>query len=76
MPIEAGKIASMTTPAEQLESQFTQPQSITNDGVSVSNRSLTELMEYEKHQAGKAAAASPVAFFRKSILKIVPPGGH
>jgi hypothetical protein len=66
----------MTTPAEELAAQMLKPQSISNDGVSVSNRSLSELMEYEKHQAAKAAVASPVAFFKKSILKIVPPGGH
>jgi hypothetical protein len=66
----------MTTPAEQLASDMSKPASISNDGVSVSNRSLSELMEYEKHQAAKAAAASPVAFFKKSILKIVPPGGY
>jgi len=52
------------------------PAAISNDGVSVSNRSLTELMEYEKHQAAKSAAASPKAWLRGAILKIVPPGGH
>ena len=55
---------------------MSKPASISNDGVSVSNRSLSELIEYENHLAAKAAASSPVAFFRKSILKIVPPGGH
>lgn len=69
-------IAGMTTPAEQLALDALKPASISNDGVSVSNRSLSELIEYENHLAAKAAAASPVAFFRKSILKIVPPGGH
>jgi hypothetical protein len=66
----------MTTPAEQLAADMLKPATISNDGVSVGNRSLTELMEYEKHVASKAAAASPAAFLRKSILKIVPPGGH
>jgi hypothetical protein len=66
----------MTTPAEQLAADMLKPASISNDGVSVGNRSLAELMEYEKHVASKDAAASPAAFLRKSILKIVPPGGH
>ena len=66
----------MTTPAEQLASDVSKPAAISNDGVSVSNRSLTELMEYEKHQAAKSAAASPKAWLRGAILKIVPPGGH
>ena len=68
--------ARMTTPAEQLAADALKPASISNDGVSVSNRSLSELMEYEKHQASKTAAASPRTWLKGAILKIVPPGGH
>ena len=67
----------MTTPAEQLAIEAVKAASTSNDGVSVSRRSLTELMEYEKHLAGKAAAAAtPGAMFRSMISKAVPPGGR
>jgi hypothetical protein len=67
----------MTTPAEQLAIEATKAASVSNDGVSVSRRSLTELMEYEKHVAGKAAAsASPNAMLRSMTSKIVAPGGR
>ena len=71
------QIASMAEPADQLAAEALKPQAVSNDGVSVSRRSLTELMEYEKHLAGKAAAAAtPGAMLRSMTCKIVPPGGH
>lgn len=66
----------MTTPAEQLATDALKPASISNDGVSVSNRSLSELIEADKYLASKKAAASPVQFLKSAIVKIVPPGGH
>jgi hypothetical protein len=67
----------MTTPAEQLAAEALKAQSVSNDGVTVSRRSLTELMEYEKHVAGKtAASASPNSMLKSMVSKIVPPGGH
>ena len=66
----------MTTPAEQLATDALKPASISNDGVSVSNRSLSELIEADKYLSGKTATQSPAAFLRKSILRIVPPGGN
>ena len=68
----------MPTPAEQLASEAAKAASTSNDGVSVSRRSLTELMEYEKHVAGKAAASASDrgAMLRSMVSKIVPPGGH
>ena len=66
----------MAEPADQLAAEALKAQSVSNDGVTVSRRSLTELMEYEKHLAGKTAAASPAAMFRAMNCRIVPPGGH
>ena len=69
-------IGGMTTPAEQLESEFTKAASVTNDGVTVARRSLSELMEYEKHTAAKAAQADMAGTVKAMIMRIVPPGGH
>jgi hypothetical protein len=66
----------MSEPADQLAAEALKPQTVSNDGVTVSRRSLTELMEYEKHLAGKTAAASPAATFLGMNCKIVPPGGR
>jgi len=66
----------MTTPAEQLELEMTKAASVSNDGVTVTRRSLSELIEYEKHLASKQATASPVGALKAMILRIVPPGGH
>lgn len=66
----------MSEPADQLAAEALKSASVSNDGVSVSRRSLTELMEYEKHLAGKTAAASMAATFRGMNFKIVAPGGH
>ena len=68
--------AGMTEPADQLASEALKPASVSNDGVTVARRSLAELMEYEKHLAGKAAAANMPATVRGMFSKIVPPGGH
>jgi len=66
----------MTEPADQLAAEALKAQSVSNDGVAVTRRSLTELMDYENHQASKAAAASPAATFRGMTMRIVPPGGR
>jgi hypothetical protein len=66
----------MTTPAEQLASEALKPTSVSNDGVTVTRRSLAELIEYEKHLAGKTAAANMAATVKGMFSKIVPPGGN
>lgn len=66
----------MSEISEQLAAEALKAQSVNADGVSVSRRSLTELMEYEKHVAAQTAAASPAAMFRSMTCKIVPPGGR
>jgi len=63
--------------SDQLASEALKAASVSNDGVTVSRRSLTELMEYEKYLASKAAtAATPAAMFRSMNSKFVAPGGH
>jgi hypothetical protein len=62
--------------SDQLAAEALKPQTVSNDGVTVSRRSLTELMECEKHLAAKAATADMGATVRGMFSKIVAPGGH
>ena len=48
------------------------PESAEVDGVRVKQRSLTELVESDKHLLNKAAAVRPSLSLRK--VKVVPPG--
>ena len=66
----------MSTPSQILADEAVKAASVSNDGVTVARRSLSELMEYEKHQASKTATADPAAGLRAMITRIVPPGGH
>jgi hypothetical protein len=74
--VKRGNNRRMTTPAEQLASEMSKAQSTTIDGVSQTRRSLSELMEYEKHLAAQQAAANPARAFKGMTMKVVPPGGH
>lgn len=66
----------MSEPSDQLAAEALKAASVNVDGVSVNRRSLTELMEYEKHLAGKKAAANMAATVKGMFSKIVPPGGN
>ena len=66
----------MSEVSDQLAAEALKAQSVSSDGKTVSRRSLTELIEYEKHLAAKTAAASPAAMLRGMTMKIVAPGGH
>ena len=66
----------MSDLSEQIASESAKPASVSNDGVSVSRRSLSEQIEADKYLASKAATASPAAAFRAMTMRIVPPGGH
>ena len=66
----------MSEISDQLAAEALKAQTVSNDGVTVSRRSLTELMEYEKHLAAKAATADIGATVRGMFSKIVAPGGH
>jgi hypothetical protein len=62
--------------SDQLAAEALKAQTVSNDGVTVSRRSLSELIAYEKHLASQTATASPAATFRGMTMKMVPPGGH
>lgn len=66
----------MTTPAEQVDAEALKAASVSNDGVTVTRRSLTELMEYEKHAASRTATADMAATVKGMFSKIVAPGGR
>ena len=51
------------------------PKTVTVDGVTVTRHSPTELIEAERHEAAKAATASPVQALKGMLLKIVSPEG-
>ena len=66
----------MSAISDQLAAEALKAQTVSNDGVTVSRRSLTELMEYEKHLAAKTATADMPATVRGMFSKLVAPGGH
>ena len=66
----------MTTPAEQVDAEALKAASVSNDGVTVTRRSLTELMEYEKHAAARTATQDMASTVRGMFSKIVAPGGR
>jgi hypothetical protein len=61
----------------QITSDAAKSQSTTADGVSVSRRSLNELIEADKYLAAKdaTAPANMAATIRGMMFKMVPPGG-
>ena len=65
----------MTTLSDQIAADAIKPQSISGDGVSVSNRSLADQIAADKY--GRAnAAASPAKAIKTMFMKIVPPGAQ
>jgi len=69
---------SMSDLTTQIETQAEKTQATSADGVSVSRRSLTDLIEADKHLRATEATkpANISATIRGMMLKIVPPGGH
>ena len=51
------------------------PKTVVVDGVTVTRHSPKELIEAERHEAAKAATASPATALKGMIVQIVPPGG-
>lgn len=66
----------MSSIEDQLAAEALKAASVTNDGVTVSRRPLSELIEYENHLAAKTATADMASTVRGMFSKIVPPGGH
>jgi hypothetical protein len=50
--------------------------SVTNDGVTVTQRSLPDLIAADKYQRSRNATDDPVAMLKAMQLKLVSPGGH
>jgi hypothetical protein len=65
----------MSTLSEQIAAAAAKAASVSNDGVTVTQRPLTELMAYENHKAAQTATASPAAMMKAIQLQLVPPGG-
>lgn len=65
----------MSTLSEQIATAAAKAASVSNDGVTVTQRSLADLIAYEKHVASQTATASPAEMLRAMQLQIVPPGG-
>jgi hypothetical protein len=67
----------MSAISDQLADEALKAASVSNDGTTVSRRSLAELIAYENHLNAKAAtAATPASLFRGMNAKFVAPGGH
>jgi hypothetical protein len=67
----------MSAISDQLAAEALKAASVSNDGTTVSRRSLSELIAYENHLTAKAAtAATPASLFRGMNAKFVAPGGH
>jgi hypothetical protein len=66
---------SASTDAETVETQMSSPAAISIDGVSVTNRSIPDMIAAEQHQAANAAAAKG-APFGVSFAKFSPGSGR
>ena len=66
----------MTTLSDQIAADAIKPQSMSGDGVSVSNRSLADQIAADKYGRANAAVASPAKAIKTMFMKIVPPGAQ
>lgn len=66
----------MSTLSDKIATNALKPQTVSNDGVTVTQRSLADMIAAEKFAAGQTAVASPAAMLKAMQLRIVPPGGH
>ena len=66
----------MTEISQTIASEAEKAASVSNDGVSVTRRSLSELIAYQKFLQANEAAANPTLALQAMTRRIVPPGGH
>ncbi len=68
----------MSELSEQIASDALKPQATAADGVSVSRRSLSELISADKYlrDVDATSPANMAATLRGMCFKIVPPGGY
>lgn len=65
----------MSTLSDQIALDALKPQAVSNDGVSVTRRSLKDQIEADRYARDVAATpANAAALFRSMNYKIVPPG--
>lgn len=65
----------MTTLSDQIALDALKPQAVSNDGVSVTRRSLKDQIEADRYARDVAATPTNAASLFKSMnFKIVPPG--
>ena len=61
---------------DQIELEASKAASVSNDGVSVGRRSISELIAADKHLKANAAAEDIRGTVQAMFSRIVPPGGH
>lgn len=66
----------MTDIADTIAAEAAKTASVSNDGVAVTRRSLSELIAYQKFLQANQAAADPTLALQAMTRRIVPPGGH
>ena len=67
----------MSETSDQIAIEALRPQSVSNDGVTVTRRSLKEQIEADRYLRDIAATpANGAALFKSMNFKVVPPGGH
>ena len=68
---------SMTTTSDQIAIDALKPVSVSNDGVSVTRRSIKDQIEADRYLRDIAATpANGASLFYSMNFKVVPPGGH
>ena len=65
----------MSDLTDRISTDALKPQTVSNDGVTVSQRSLQDQIEAAKFEASHIAAASPTEVMRAMQMRLVPPGG-
>lgn len=66
----------MSDISDQIEIDALKAASVSNDGVFVTRRSLSEQIAADKYMRAQSALASPAAMLSQMVLRVLPPGGH
>lgn len=66
----------MSDLSSNITSEAAKAASTSVDGVSVSRRALSDIIEADKYLASKAASRDMAATVRGMFSRVVPPGGH
>ena len=67
----------MSATSDQIAIDALKPASVSNDGVTVTRRSLKEQIEADRYLRDiNATPTNAASLFKSMNFKIVPPGGH